>query len=333
MSQEESILAGLEKLRASVRLLESLLDEKQIKDASAYLLDSYQVNKFHKDYKEWESSQNQHFLDTEVLAYNKKIGQMARMNDEIEALQREYDAVRSQIALPKFHFSLQTIEQFQGGELLEYLPAERPQKVLLGDLFLLDGTKASLDFPTFNKLVNLEYHLRLQRHIKHETLLVAKQHLNAKNQKWAARDSALNQFLSRDLPAVFEEIDKIKQNDEDLREESEELDEDMDSDTAEHSEAGDDDKAGDEQDKGGESAPIDDSPQLAEPAVENPLEAIAQISSEIVEASQQTESAHISTGNIIDIATSNGSDPTQMAPDFDPIQNDDFDDDLMNIDG
>lgn len=189
-----------------------------------FLLDSFKVNKFHKDYKSWENKEVNTFIDTEAYQYNKRLGKMARLNDDIEISEKEYDKLRNTIKLPSFLFSLQTIEAFQDGKLLKYLEknesGQYPSKVDLNDLFSLNPNSnlMTLKYDVFNQLINIEYRLRMQRQIIYEILFEVKQQLTLKNQKWASRDSILNQFMSKDLPHMFEAVSKIKQNEsEDLR--------------------------------------------------------------------------------------------------------------------
>ncbi|ODV69307.1 hypothetical protein HYPBUDRAFT_3299 [Hyphopichia burtonii NRRL Y-1933] len=200
-----------------------------------YILDSFKVNKFHKDYQEWENKERLSFINTEVKLFNKKLGEMTRLNDDVEDSEKEFDKLHKNIKLPSFEFSIQTIEQFEDGIYLKYLEKDEegnyPSKVAMLTIFALDSESGleTPDFSVFNKLLNIEYRLRMQRQIKYEVLLLVKQQLRTKNRKWAARDSSLNQFISRDLPLVFSEVENIKTNEyEDLKDYNDEEDEDLD---------------------------------------------------------------------------------------------------------
>lgn len=188
------------------------------------LLDSFTVKKFHRDYKEWEHSQKDQFLEKEVKPYNQKYGQMSRVYNDLERLDAALEELRKNTQIPTFNFSIQTIQQFENGLLLKRVPkninGQYPSKVPVSQLFSLDAESnlPAPSFPIFNKLVNLEYRLRMLLHIKYEVLLRAKAHLSAKNTQWASRDAKLNLFLTRDFKAVYEEISKIKASEyEDLK--------------------------------------------------------------------------------------------------------------------
>lgn len=222
----------LERPRASLQSVDRLLEigegivHQQPVDGidaarTQFLLDSFRVNKFHKDYKLWEGKEIDSFVDEEVLLFNKQLGKMARINEEIEILETEYDKVRRQIKIPSFRFSIQTIQAYNEGELLRFVDKndenKYPSTVDSTSIFSLGSGSnlLPLDFGTFNKLLNIEYRLRMQRQIKYEVLVVAKQQLTAKNQKWATRDSALNQFITKDLQHMFDEVSKIRENEQD----------------------------------------------------------------------------------------------------------------------
>lgn len=217
--------ASLQSVNRLLEMGEAIVQQQPVDGIDAartqFLLDSFRVNKFHKDYKSWEGKAIDSFVDEEVLLFNKQLGKMARINEEIEILETEYDKVRRQIKIPSFKFSIQTIQAYNGGELLRFVDkieeGKYPSTVDSTSIFSLGGGSnlLPLDFGTFNKLLNIEYRLRMQRQIKYEVLVVAKQQLTAKNQKWASRDSALNQFITKDLQRMFEEVSKIRENEQD----------------------------------------------------------------------------------------------------------------------
>lgn len=188
------------------------------------ILDSFTVKKFHRDFKEWENMAQRQFVDTQVKAYNKKYAQISRLHSETLHLEETLSELRSTILLPQFHFSIQTLQHYEDGKLLEHVAKDEkgqyPSTVSTDQIFSLDPN-STLPHPTyqeFNKLVNIEYRLRMQLQIKYEVLLRVKANLAAKNSQWATRDSTLNQFITRDLPKVIDEVKKIKTSEyEDLK--------------------------------------------------------------------------------------------------------------------
>lgn len=270
MAPAASLRAAVEKARKTVHST-SLIEASVLGPLEAlqqaqrqFLLDSFATNKLNKDYKHWEAQERDSFVNNDVLAYNKRVAQMARLNDEVNTLNSEYDILRASISLPDLSFSMQTIQTYENGRLLQNVPKSQdgklPLKVRLNELFSLDKLLETPPptFSEFKDLVNLEYRLRMQRQIKYEVLLVVKQQLTAKNNKWAARDSSLNQFITRDLPSMFDEVAKIKQSEyEDLRHyNDEDEDEESDQENAyvdEHEESGPENDDGRELDNGPEN--------------------------------------------------------------------------------
>lgn len=188
------------------------------------LLDSFKVKKLHRDHKEWENATKEQFVEKEIKAYNRKYAQISRLHSANTILESKYAELRKSVQLPKFHFSIQTLEQFEGGKLLQYLKKDSagnyPRKVQVSEIFSLDRNSVlpNPEFAEFNKLVNLEYRLRMRMQIKYEVLLRVKSHLTAKNSQWSARDSLLNQFITRDLAKMIAEVEKIKTSEyEDLK--------------------------------------------------------------------------------------------------------------------
>ncbi|KAM9926666.1 hypothetical protein OXX59_003053 [Metschnikowia pulcherrima] len=204
------------------------------------LLDSFKVKKFHREFKEWEHTQKEVFVETEVKRYNQKYAQMSRVYADYERSAAIFEDARKTTQIPQFSFSLETIKHFENGVLLERVEkganGEYPGQIALSSLFSLDADSGlpPPSFQVFNKLVNLEYRLRMLLQIKHEVLLRAKTHLAAKNSQWASRDAKLNSFLGTDFRRVYEEIEKIKTSEyedlkyyeEDFEEEEEDLDDD-----------------------------------------------------------------------------------------------------------
>lgn len=212
-------LASLDKLVAYTKEItqSGLVDhDKLITLQKQTLLDSFTVKKFHREYKEWENSTRNAFVEGQVKAYNKKYAQISRLHSQSSGLEDTLRDLRAAIRLPKFLFSIQTLEQYEDGKLLEVVEkdanGEYPRRVGIDQLFSLDPSSV-LPHPSyqeFNKLVNMEYRMRTQLQIKYEVLLRIKTSLAAKNSQWATRDSTLNKFITQELPKVVQEVERIK---------------------------------------------------------------------------------------------------------------------------
>lgn len=188
-----------------------------------FLLGSFAVKTFHRKYKEWENEKREQFVEGEVKQYNRMLAQMSRMQSTIEDHELAYSELRQTTKLPKFHFSIQTVKQYDNGRFLAHVAKDDgkyPLKVDIEDIFSVDPESrlATPSYEDFKLLVNIEYRLRMLKQIKYEVLLRIKTHLTAKNNQWASRDTYLNLFIMRDLPKVFQEVEKIKASEyEDLK--------------------------------------------------------------------------------------------------------------------
>lgn len=212
------------------------------------LLDSFAVKRFHLDYQEWQSARTDNFVEAEARPYNHQLATLSRLYTDFEVLQLSLSDLRDRTRMGNFHFSIQTIESYNGGELLARVSpvdGQLPRRVAVSDLFSLerDSSLPPPSFQTFNRLVNLEFRLRMMAQIKYEVLLRAKRDLSSKNTQWATRDVALNKFLTEDFQKVYDEVERTRAREhEDLKyyadydEEEDEADEDddvqLDNDTA-----------------------------------------------------------------------------------------------------
>lgn len=209
-----------------IELLEFLLNSKEKGNETArfkdlrkrFLLESYHINKLHREYKLWEDDWTKQFVEEEVRSYNRKLGEMARINYNVERLSEEYSNLKRKISLPKFTFSFKTIEAFENGRLVQFVSknekGEYPSSVELGSLFSLDRQSHLLppDFDIFKKLMNIEYRLRIERKAKYDILLSIKQDLTSKNIKWATRDTELNNFINTKLSNVIKDVEKVRKS-------------------------------------------------------------------------------------------------------------------------
>lgn len=241
--------AKLLRLNKEISNYENLLQEKvneSKKLQKEFILDSFHVNRLHKSYKDWENKENDAFMGGEIKGYNYKLGKMSRLNFETEKLDKEYEGLREKVKLPACLLSIRTIKKYNDGALLRYIlknaDGEFPSSIDISELFSLDPQSElpPPDFKVFNRLLNIEFRLRIQRKVKYEILLSVKQQLTAKNKKWSSRDSDLNYFMTTKLADIMSEVEKVRKseyedlkdydyyNDEDDEEEQEEQEEELD---------------------------------------------------------------------------------------------------------
>lgn len=276
-------LSASKLLELTKQLAEGNGDALEVKKVQKQtLLDSFAIKKFHRDYKEWSNGSIDQFIDSEVKMYNRKFAQMARLHTDVLELEGKYADLRKTISLPPFHFSTQTLQAFEGGRLLERIQKEKgryPSKISLDQLYSVDRNSKLPPpvFAEFNKLVNLEFRLRMLRQIKHEVLLRVKSHLTAKNTQWASRDAALNLFLTRDLPKVVEEVAKTKSSEyEDLKYYEEDYD-------MEDSQNEEEEVVEDEEEAPEDEGDVQDDEQEKEPAAEGAYDEVPENSEDPVE--------------------------------------------------
>ncbi|KAG7661581.1 uncharacterized protein J8A68_004848 [[Candida] subhashii] len=181
-----------------------------------FILDSFKVNKTYKDYKQWEFEQKQTFIENDIQEYNKMLGKMFRVNDNLETLNEDFENLSSSVRLPSFKFSIKTLELYGNESLLNSIvkdsQGEYPRIVKLDQMFSLDPS-SSLPFPDYkviNQLINLEYRLRIERRLKYEVLKLIKNQILVENSRWTTRNNYLDDFLNKQLAGAIEEVDKIK---------------------------------------------------------------------------------------------------------------------------
>ena len=182
-----------------------------------FILGSFKINSFHKAYKDWENNEKDLFRNQEVREYNKKQGQMARLNVEIEKLQEEYDQLKNKVKIPSCQLSIETLKLYDNGLFLKYVQnadGGYPRTVNITQLFSIetDSELPRADFKVLQEMLNIENGLCLQRRIKYEVLLGVKQQLTARNRKWSIRDNDLHTFMSEKLRQVFSDVDKVRQS-------------------------------------------------------------------------------------------------------------------------
>ena len=326
-----------ELLNSDQQLTEKVNDIKRLQ--REFLLDSFRVNRFHKGYKEWENKSKDVFIENEIKGYKNKVGQMSRLNFETEKLYKVYEGLRDTVKLPTCQLSIQTVKLYDEGSLLQYIEknaeGEYPPTVDISELFSLDSnsTLPPPDFNIFNRLLNIEYKLRIQRKVKYEILLSVKQQLTAKNKKWSTRDSELNYFMTRKLVDIMNEVEKVRKSEyEDLKdydyynneeEEEEEMreqefEEDVSVDEAQ------DENIEDEEDSDNENnnSQTDNPDDIAAGEDESDLV------ENHIELQEQPSNGAASVDAENDINTENTPDLDEQTPTVDPEDNDD----VMNID-
>ena len=124
-----------------------------------FIMDSFHVNRLTKAFKDWEERNKKSYLETEARGYNKQVGEIARVNTEVEALEANLERTLEKNTLPNFAFSILTIENYNDGEFLKYLTRDEnghyQKQVRTSEIFLLDVNSklAEPEFEVFNRLI------------------------------------------------------------------------------------------------------------------------------------------------------------------------------------
>ena len=200
---------------------ESLLLQKK------FILDSFKINKAHKNYKDWERDCKKHLIENDVVQYNEILGKMSRVNLAINKAAAIYEKLSTSVTLPNFLISRKTLEKSNkdGNDQL-------PRNVQLKQLFSLEAS-STLPLPEFkviNQLINIEYRLRLEKRIQLELLTLIKQKLNSENREWAKNLDSLDRFITQSIPEAISQVERIKARELDakskkIEQESDSLDE------------------------------------------------------------------------------------------------------------
>lgn len=203
------------------------------------ILDSFKLTLFQTKFKTWEHSYTANFTETTISQYNKLLGQMAICNSRKEAMDKEYSLLMSSVELPQFEFSKEAYERSFGNETTETEESKETQKKAIKKNGSSDRTKSLLSidspftdnlshstldhiysvspssplpfpqFEEFNRLVNAEYRLRIEKRIKYEILEVVRNRLATSTEKWKARVARLDKFFDG-VDEIANEVETIQ---------------------------------------------------------------------------------------------------------------------------
>ena len=205
----------------------------------SFILDSFKLTLFQTKFKTWEHSYTANFTETTISQYNKLLGQMAICNSRKEATDKEYSLLMTSVELPQFEFSKEAYERSFGNESTQTEESKETQKKAIKKNGSSDRTKSLLSidspftensshstldhiysvspssplpfpqFEEFNRLVNAEYRLRIEKRIKYEILEVVRNRLTTSTEKWKARVARLDKFFDG-VDEIANEVETIQ---------------------------------------------------------------------------------------------------------------------------
>lgn len=207
----EDTITRVEQTYDSIKnLLENLGTEERSKFHRQSIIDSFLISQFRVECSKVYNDHKQNIINNEIANYNKKLGQMYKLNYDIEKITQEFESKQKQIKLPDLRVSLTTIKDFDV-TLYEKIIKDgyTEQQVNIKDIFRLDGDDL-LDYDKFKAIVNIEYKKRMERIIKYEILLKIKRDVNSINNQWGVRNQDLDKFINKDVKAIMKRIEEIR---------------------------------------------------------------------------------------------------------------------------
>lgn len=220
---------ALQTVSSAYTLLEAAQNSTEA-DRKAYILDSFQVSKSTKEYKEWEKTKTEHAQEVSRL-YNKVIGEMMRISKRKEDLLHEYEELKTLgggITLPSWKVSKEAIVQLNDPILLKNID-KLPRVVPLDQLYSVDSDELPFpDLEQFKKLVAIDLRLKVELKMKHDILVHMRNQILADHRKWSSREQELMAFFDEQLPAIIKNVEDIKKTEYEVEDEEEDEEEDDD---------------------------------------------------------------------------------------------------------
>ncbi|KGU18289.1 hypothetical protein MG7_06198 [Candida albicans P34048] len=287
-STRETFITARELLDADDQTIQAYISQDQSSLESTpessllqkkFILDSFKINKAHKNYKDWERDCKKHLIENDVVQYNEILGKMSRVNLAINKAAAIYEKLSTSVTLPNFLISRKTLEKFNDESLIEVAKKSNkdgndqlPRNVQLKQLFSLEAS-STLPLPEFkviNQLINIEYRLRLEKRIQLELLTLIKQKLNSENREWAKNLDSLDRFITQSIPEAISQVERIKAQELDAR--SKKIEQESDSSDDEESEIQDVERDDDDMEHRREEVDVEDNEMGKESDVESDVQ-------------------------------------------------------------
>ena len=195
-----------------------------------YIVDSFKLDKSHKEFKNWESETRLGFIQDDLVNYNQVVAKIAKINQKLNESSNTYEALAKTIQIPDFTVSIKTLEKYGDEKLLELGKLYGTPNIQLVQLFSLNTESANKLFPEFSiiqDLINIEYRLRIEKRVHLEILTLMKNKIQTQNRTWTVRDNQLKDFLDIKVQQMIKTVEEANAEDSKAREEEEE-DEDED---------------------------------------------------------------------------------------------------------
>ncbi|CCG23409.1 hypothetical protein CORT_0D05710 [Candida orthopsilosis Co 90-125] len=204
-----------------------------------YIVDSFKLDKSHKEYKNWESETRLRFIKNDIVNYNQVVAKIAKANQKLNESSNTYETLAKTIQIPDFTVSIETLEKYGDEKLLELGKSYGIANLQLVQLFSLnadDETKLFPEFSIIQDLINIEFRLRVERRVHLEILMLMKNKMQSQNRTWTVKDNQLKEFLDIKVKQMIETVEQTNAEDNKEREDEEDNDDDDDDDDDEDEE-------------------------------------------------------------------------------------------------
>lgn len=204
-----------------------------------YIVDSFKLDKSHKEYKNWESETRLRFIKNDIVNYNQVVAKIAKANQKLNESSNTYETLAKTIQIPDFTVSIETLEKYGDEKLLELGKLYGIANLQLVQLFSLnadDETKLFPEFSIIQDLINIEFRLRVERRVHLEILMLMKNKMQSQNRTWTVKDNQLKEFLDIKVKQMIETVEQTNAEDNKEREDEEDNDDDDDDDDDEDEE-------------------------------------------------------------------------------------------------
>jgi hypothetical protein len=195
----------------------------------AYILDSFKVNKSINSYKQWHNSNIESFIKSDIVKYNTTTNEVSKLTATYSQYVTDNESLTNSIVIPSFKFSYQSLKKLDDPKLLARIDHHEDDDMI--DInYLFSVSDKNLPFPHYEvieKLVSNEFALRMEKRLKYELCQAVKHQIVQNNSKWNNRATTIDDFLSKKLSAIIDDVAGGMDELETIRPESDDEDDDI----------------------------------------------------------------------------------------------------------
>ena len=195
----------------------------------AYILDSFKVNKSINSYKQWQNSNIESFIKSDIVKYNTTTNEVSKLTQSYSQYVTDNESLTNSIVIPSFQFSYQSLKKLDDETLLARIDHHEDDDLIdINDLFSVSDKNLPFpDYEVIEKLVSNEFALRMEKRLKYELCQAVKHQIVQNNSKWNNRANTIDDFLSKKLSAIIDDVAGGMDELETIRPDSDEDDDDI----------------------------------------------------------------------------------------------------------